>query len=173
VDAEDFESGPRWIEITDVQRVAVAKTGAETPRAVRVHDHRVVDDFVTAIAIHVGHADGVRALPGERVVLVLRVEDPALGQLAIAPVPCGEDAAAVVAATHDHARAHAVEIRDAGEEAIDAITHVVIAAIAAVTAPATEIAPLGNVIRRGQHRPGAPVEDGEILRTFEHAAESA
>ena len=113
----------------------------------------------------------MRALAGVGIVPVLRVEDPALREPAIAPVPRGQHAATVVATAHHHARAHAVEICDTGEETIHAIAHAVVAAVATVAAPAAQVATLGNVIRRGQRRAGAPVEDGEILRAFEHAPE--
>ena len=77
VNAKHFEARPRGIKITDVQRVAMTKAGGEASGAIRVHDHRVIDNFVTSIAVHVRHADGVRALAGVGTVLVLRVEDPA------------------------------------------------------------------------------------------------
>ena len=51
------------IEAGDVQRVAVAEAGGEQAAAVIVHDHRVVDDLIASVAVHVGNAEGVTPMP--------------------------------------------------------------------------------------------------------------
>ena len=65
VDAEDFEAGPRRVEVADVERVAVPQAGGEEPLAVVVDDHRPVDDLVLAVAVDVGDAEAVVPLAGE------------------------------------------------------------------------------------------------------------
>ena len=50
VHREDFEAGPRRIEVADVQRVAVAQPGVVERRAVVVDGHGAEDDLVLAVA---------------------------------------------------------------------------------------------------------------------------
>ena len=112
-----------------------------------------------AVAVDVGDAEAVVALAAIGAVAgraVVAVERPAPGQLAVAPVPGGQHGARVVAAAHDDARPLAVEIGDAGEEAIDAV--------AVVVAPGGDLAARREVVGRGQRRAGRAVEDGEELR---------
>ena len=99
-----------------------------------------------------------------------RVEHPATGQLAITPVPGRQHDAAVDAAAHHDARTPAVQIGNAGQEAIAAVPVAVVAAVAADTAPAVDRLAAGNVVDGFQCRAGPAVEDREVLGPVEDAA---
>src|SRR5687767_14921153 len=96
-------------------------------------------------------------LSGVGIVLVLRIEHPTRGQLSLAPIPCRQHGSAVVAAAHHNAWAHAIEIRDACEEAVGAIADGVVAAVAADTAPSSEVAARWNVVGGRKRGAGASV----------------
>ena len=126
VDIEDFETGTVRIEVGDVHGVTVTELGGVARSTITVDTHGTVDDFVAAIAVDVGDADAVVALAAVGIGAVggavfIAVEEPALGEFAVAPVPRDEGGAGVVAAAHDNAGADAVEVGDASEEAIDAV----------------------------------------------------
>src|SRR5687768_15815312 len=106
------------------------------------------------------------ALSGEWMGAILRIENPAGGELAAAPIPRGQHGPPVVAAAHDDARQLAIEISDAGQKTIDAIADRVIAAVAADATPAAEIAALRNVLGAGEGGAGLAGENREVFRTF-------
>ena len=89
-----------------------------------------VHDLVSSVAVHVADAEVVIALAAPGGVWIRRagvagVEGPDVGERAVAPVPGREHRARVVAAGHDQAGPLAVEIGDAGQEAIHAVAVVV------------------------------------------------
>ncbi len=135
VDAENLQPGPARVERADVQSVAVTQAGGEAAVAVGIDDHGVVNDFVLAVAVDVGHADGMSPHAAVGGIALVGIEDPARGELAVAPIPGGEDGSAIVASAHDDAGADAVEISDAGEEAVGAVADGIVAAVAADAAP--------------------------------------
>ena len=151
MNAEDFQPRSIGIHVGNVQRVAVAEAGGVEPLAVAANATGAVDDVVAAVAIDVGDAEAVIALTAIVAIAgraVVAVERPAPGQFAVAPVPGDEHGTRVVAAAHDEARPLAVEIRDAGQEAIDAV--------AVRVAPVADLAARRHVIGRGQRRAGRP-----------------
>src|SRR5262249_47849319 len=119
---EDFEAGPRRIEVGKMHRVAVPEAGRVKPLAVVVNHASAVYDLVPAVAVHVADAEVVIALPRVAFIsFVSAVESPHARQLALAPVPRGQHRAGVIAAAHHQAWSFSVEIRDGREEAINAI----------------------------------------------------
>ena len=86
---------------------------------------------------------------------VAGVEGPDAAQGAVAPVPRGEHRARVVAARHHQARPLSVEIRNRGEEAIDAV--------AVGVAPVADGAARHDVGSGGERVAVQAVEDGEEL----------
>lgn len=83
----------------------------------------------------------------------MNVEHFQVRQAAVAPVPGGQHRSRVVAAAHDEARTAAVEIGDAGQEAVDAV--------AIIVAPVGDVAARRNVGDRGQG--GAAVIAGGLV----------
>ena len=138
----------------------MAEAGRVEAGAVVVDRGRAVDDLVAAVAVHVADAEVVVALPAPAGVRVRRagvagVERPDVRERAVAPVPGREHRARVVAARHHQARPLAVEIRDGGEEAVDAV--------AVGVAPVADRAARDDVGRGRQRGAGLAVEDGEEL----------
>ncbi len=176
-DEKKFKARPVGIEITDVKRIAVSPASRVKPLAVVIHRHGLIDDLVFAITIHVCHRKRVTAHAGERRRVSTgraadpRIENPALRQFAAPPIPRRKDSAAINAAAHHHAGAHAIEIGDAGEEAVTAISVTIVPTVSADAAPTVNGITAGNVIHRFQRRACAPVEDGKKLWTFEDAAQ--
>ena len=167
VDSEDFETGTIRIEVGDVHGVTVTELGGVARSTITVDTHGTVDDFVAAIAVDVGDADAVVALAAVGIGAVggavfIAVEEPALGEFAVAPVPRDEGGAGVVAAAHDNAGADAVEVGDASEEAIDAV--------AVAVSPVVDVAAGGEVVRGREGFAGEAVEDGEELGAVEDVA---
>ena len=81
-----------------------------------------VNDFILTVVIHVADAEVVVPLALVDAVAGRRaVERPALGELAVLPIVGGEPGFGVVAAGHDDAGVHAVQVGDGGQEPVDAI----------------------------------------------------
>ena len=128
-----------------------------------VDRHRAVSNLVETVAVDIGHAQVVVALSGIAVPLrLIGVEGPAVLQFSSVPVPGGNDAAGIVATAEDGRREPPTEIGDGGEVAFGAV--------AIVIAPATQVAPLGNVWLGVHDRAGESVEDAEILWPAQDAA---
>ena len=142
------------------------------PLAIVIDRHRSVDHLVAAVAIDIGDRKLVIAASG--IVALARlaaVEQPALGQLAVAPVPGGDRGAGIIAAAKDHRGQMAVEIGDTGQEPVGSVGIAI--------APA-----FGQLLRRGiaagiawriiggggQCLAGEAVEDGQIFRPLDDAA---
>ena len=128
VNAPDFQAGPRRIEVGSraARRRGPGAWSRARGRCRRSRRRR--RRFRPAVAIDIGHRQIVISLAAIVAVArraVVAVEDPALGELAVAPVPGGQHGPRVVAAAHHQARPLAVQIGDAGQEAIDAVAVVV------------------------------------------------
>ena len=82
-------SRSRGVKDANVNRVAVTKASRVKPLAVVVDDHRMIDDFIATVTVHVSHDDMMSTLTGVGMVSVFGIENPALAQLASAPVPRG------------------------------------------------------------------------------------
>src|SRR5690606_18333462 len=98
--------------------VGVAVAGAVDPQwlAVVVDRHRPVHHLVPAVPVGVGDGELVVALAGVLRAVVVRVEDPAGGEAAVAVVHRPDHAAGVVAASEDHAGPLTIQVGGAGEE---------------------------------------------------------
>lgn len=100
------------------------------PDASRVHAfaividrHLSIDDLLPPVGINIGDSEVVIALSGEGFQAVFTcIEDPTLLQFSIAEIPCGEDGAGVISATHHQGRTLTVEVGDTGEKSIDAVS---------------------------------------------------
>src|SRR5262245_12910377 len=102
--------------------VAVPQAGRVKSLAVVVNHACAVDDLVSAVAVHVADAEVVIPLSAVALIAFVRaVESPYARQLAVAPVPCGQDRAGVITPAHHQTRSLAVEIRDCGEEPVNTI----------------------------------------------------
>jgi hypothetical protein len=172
---EDFEPRPPGVEVGEVQRVAVAEARRIEPLPVVVDDGGAVDDLVAAVRVHVADGEVVVALPAERLVArraVFAVERPDARELPRAPVPGGQDGARVVAARHHEARAFAVEVSDAGEKTVNAVAVAVAPDGGQLLGRRVELRRMArrDEVRRGEGRARQAVEDGEVLRPFEHVA---
>ncbi len=176
LDVEDLEAGVGVVEIRHVEGVAVAPAGGVETGAVVVDDHGAIDDLVAAVVVHVGDGEGMVALAGEGAVGLGAggaVEEPAFDELAVDDVVGGEGGAGVVAARHDQARAGAVEVGDAGEEAVGAVAVAVAPDVLEFVAGGLErigrVAGglVGNGVERGA---GEAVEEGEKLGSAEDVA---
>ena len=76
LNVEDFEAGPRRVEVGKMQRVAVPEAGRVKPFAVVVDHARAVDDLVS-VAVHVADAEVVISLPRVAFIAFVRaVESP-------------------------------------------------------------------------------------------------
>src|SRR5690606_33638064 len=99
-------------------------------------------------------------------------EKPAHGQLAIAPVPCGDGHAGVDAARHDERGALTVEVGYGGVEAVHTVSISIspdAVELAACRVPRVRMA--GHHIGHGgQVRPRETIEDREILRPGENVS---
>ena len=58
---KDFQPRAIRIHVADVHRVAMAEPGGVKALAIVVNNHRVVDDFVLAVRINVGHGQRMAA----------------------------------------------------------------------------------------------------------------
>ena len=104
------------VEGCQVDSVAMAHARVVKAFPVVVDGHRAVGDFVASVAINVGHAQVMVALPGIGGPFRLPgVERPAVFQFFTVPVPGGNHRAGVVAATEDAAGVDAVEIAHGGQ----------------------------------------------------------
>src|SRR5438067_415226 len=90
------------------------------------------------------------------------VKNPSLCQPAISPIPGRQHRASVVAAAHDDAGTHTIQVSDAGIEAIDTIA-IVIAPIRGITA-------WRNVIGSSQSFASQSVKDCQKLRAIQNIA---
>ena len=83
LNVEDFEARAVRVEVGDVHRVAVPEAGRVEALAVVVDHARAVDDLVPAVAVDVGDAEVVIALPAVVCDCLRRVavESPALREL--------------------------------------------------------------------------------------------
>ena len=158
------------VQVADVHCVAVEQAGAPQALAVVIDGHRAVDDLVTAIAIDVGDAQLVVALAAEGFVAGRgAVEQPALGQLAVAPVPGRQGRATIVAASHDNAGSLAVQIGRASQEAVGAVGVAVAPDLGHLLdrgRVGARVA-LGRVGGAGQGLAGRAFEDGQELGTLQ------
>src|SRR5262245_25280242 len=173
LDVEDFEAGPRRVEIGKMQRVAVAEAGRVKPLAVVVDHARAVNDLVPAVAVHVADAEVVIALPRVALISLLRaVERPGARQLAVAPVPRGQHRAGVITTAHHQARSLAVEKSDCREETIDTVTPTVAPDRLHFICGRIELRwmPGRNVIGSGERRARKPVEDRQVFRPGQNVA---
>ena len=150
-----LEAGTVGDEVADVQRVAVLETRVVERRAVVVDGQRAEHDLVESVAVDVGGHELVVALALVLLAGHVRVERPALDELAVDEVPRDDHGARVVAATHDERGVLAVEVRDAREEPVDPV--------AVGITPRTDRPPARLVVDRVDRRAGLPVEDGEVL----------
>ena len=90
--------------------------------AVVVYGHLSVDYLVASVAVHVGHAKVVVALPCiSRVAGVVGIKHPLHFQVLPVPVIGGEHAARIIASGHDSRRTHAVEICHGGKETVGTV----------------------------------------------------
>src|SRR5262249_26242608 len=173
LDVEDFEAGPRRVEVGKMHRVAVPKAGRVKPLAVVVNHAGAVYDLVPAVAVHVAYAEIVIALSRVAFIsFVSAVESPHARQLAVAPVPRGQHRAGVIATAHHQARPFAVEIGDGREEAINAIAPTVAPDRLQFIGSRLEIRrmPGRNVICSSERRARQPVEDSQVFRPRQNIA---
>ena len=194
VHGEDLQAGPVRVDVGDVHGVAVAEPGRRPGRgaalgqggeravqqaAVVVDGGGAVDDLLLAVAVHVGGAERVEALRGERAELRVgavaavravvervghrrpaAVDVPALAQPAAVPVVGDQRGPGVVAAGEHRRRTLAVEVGDAGQEPVDPVArldpgHRVVAPHQAVVVPAGLVA--GPSAARGRSGPSKTV----------------
>src|SRR5688572_13205524 len=121
----------------------------------------MIYDFIAPVGIDIRHDDVMPTLARVRIVTILRVENPALLQLAVPPVPRHKHRAAIVPATHHDARTHPIEVRDAREETLVPVAAVVITPVAADAAPAVGWVPVRHVRLGGKLASGAAIENRE------------
>ncbi len=130
--------------------------------AVRSDRHRPVDHVLTAVSVQVGDGQAVRALPPVLRTLDVGVEDPPGREVLTVEVHGPDHRARVVAAREDHRGRGPVEVRRARQEPVDPV--------AVVVAPAGHVAARGLVVDGVDRSAGAPVEDGQVLRSRQDVA---
>ena len=158
-----LQAGALRVESHEVDGVAVPHAGVVEPAAIVIDGHGAVCDFVASVAVHVGHAEVVVALPGIVGPLwLVGVEGPAVCQFLAVPVPCGDDGARVVSPAEDAAEASPVEVSGGGEHAVGAV--------GVAVAPVHGVAALRDVGLAVHGLTGHAVEDGDVFRTGEDAA---
>src|ERR1044072_5267890 len=158
-----------------MERIAVTQARRIETRPIVVNDRRAVDDFVSAVLVHVANRQVVIALTAESLVrgrAVLAVERSDACELSAAPAPGGEDGARVVAARHDEARPLAVEISDAGEEAVNAVAVAVAPDGSQLFGRRVELRRVArrDEVRRGKRRARQAVAAREVLGAFQDVA---
>ena len=117
------------------------------------------------LAINISDSERVIALAAIGAIsrsAIVAIERPEASELVVAPIPARKNGARVIAAAEDDARAHAIEISDAGEKAVHAI--------AVVVAPISDVSARRNVIGGDEGASGQAVEDGEEFGTVEDVA---
>src|SRR5580765_3331095 len=118
----------------------------------------MIDDLVLAVVIDVGDAYRVSAHSRKRILPVYGIENPALGQLAVAPIPRDENRTSVIAAAHHNTRSHAIEISNGGQKPIGPVARIIIVPVAADSSPTVERISVRNIIDGGHGRSGLAVK---------------
>lgn len=102
-----------------------------------------------------------------RMIGIVCIKDPARRELAFSIIPGRQHGPAIVTTTHDNARPDSVKVRHTRQEPVHSIAGRVIAAVAADSTPAADVAPGGDVIGCYQCGTRQSVEDREKLRPVE------
>src|SRR5262245_36586510 len=150
----------------------MSQPGRIQPFAVVIHAHRSINNLVFTIMVDIGDCQVVIPLSGESLEAGFGgIEDPAAGQLAIAPIPSRQHASAIISTPHHGTGSDAVEIGHGSQKTIRPIPVAVIPAISSYAAPAAQIASRRNVIDSGERCSRQPIEDREIFRACKNFPE--